>query len=456
MDCSLRGSSIHEIFQAKVLEWVSPNLKANSKCGVRNEPGEVDVKCPYSVMVGPRPNEPRGIGKNGGRRGASASRCRGNFQHKLSMRRPMGFLTNNLNGNFPEIRVHGAVTRTRSQNRHQDYEHRGWMGLLGHPLQFLFSQMDPESQLGDLSDARDHWGHWNPHLFPLTIPASAICPEGWSSHMWGPTISRDSYEHPCCTAPGVLFIRHYTWTAFTLKHYVRGFVFESGQCKALLPSEKLVFILKLGKYLPEPKQARRETDWAIGKRLEPDLNSTGLSSLYQALYTEMRYPAKLCPNCRLIRKKMLSWATKFGVVCYVAVASWNLPWQASFSLISIPGYLSDSPLQSYREKSFHPVESFQTPGESKGRPSSMESYFTLPTDASPLMWKWADGLQFQVPFWPQVSHVPKTESKTPYSIPPYTPSLLNGLPDFTSSLATLHTRNMPQNSNALKNAYPNE
>ena len=50
----------------------------------------------------------------------------------------MGFLTSNLNWIFPEIRVHGAVTRTRSQNRHQDYEHRGWMGLLGHPLQFLF------------------------------------------------------------------------------------------------------------------------------------------------------------------------------------------------------------------------------------------------------------------------------------------------------------------------------
>ena len=32
MDCSLPGSSVHEIFQAKVLEWVAI---AFSKCGVR-------------------------------------------------------------------------------------------------------------------------------------------------------------------------------------------------------------------------------------------------------------------------------------------------------------------------------------------------------------------------------------------------------------------------------------
>ena len=122
------------------------------------------------------------------------------------MRRPIGFLTSNLNGIFPEIRVHGVVTRTCSQNRHRIMSIRaGWD--IGPSLQFLFWQMDPEFQLGNLSDARDHWGRWNPRLFPSTMLVSAICPEGWSGHVWGPAISRDSYEHPCCTKlwpPGII------------------------------------------------------------------------------------------------------------------------------------------------------------------------------------------------------------------------------------------------------------
>ena len=283
---------------------------------------------------------------------------------------------------FPEIRVHRTVPRTHSQNRPQDYEHQGWMGLLGHPLQFLFWQMDAESQWGDLSDARDHWGHWNRRLFPATMPASTICPEGWSGLMWGPATSRDSYEHPCCSNPGVLFISHYTWTAFTLKQCVRGlswiWTMQSSSCP-----QKTGIYSKI-REVSSRTQAGWKRDW-LGNPEETGTRSEQYwSHLFIASKTDMRYPSKLCPNCRLIRTK-LSWATKFGVVCYVAVASWNLPGQASFSLISVPGYLSDSQLRSYGEKSFHPVESFQTPGGSKEWPSSRESYFTLPTSASPLV-----------------------------------------------------------------------
>lgn len=218
------------------------------------------------------------------------------------MRRPIGFLTSNLNGIFPEIRVHGVVTRTCSQNRHRIMSIRaGWD--IGPSLQFLFWQMDPEFQLGNLSDARDHWGRWNPRLFPSTMLVSAICPEGWSGHVWGPAISRDSYEHPCCTTPGVPFIWHYTWIAFTLKHYVRGF-FWIWMMQSPFCSQKTGIYSKVREVTSRTQEVQKR-DW-LGHQEETGTRSEqNWSQLFIPSETEMRYPVKLCPNCRLIRKKVV-------------------------------------------------------------------------------------------------------------------------------------------------------
>ena len=320
--------------------------------------------------------------KNGGRRGTSAFHCRGNFQHKLSMRKPIGFLTSNLNGIFSWDK--GA------QDCYQDTLSEQAPGLWASRLHGTVGPSLAVSLLTDGSWVPVRGSQWCPGSLGTLESASVsldhagftICPEGWSGHMWGPATSRDSYEHPCCSNPGVLFTWHYTRTAFTSKQYVRGlswiWTMQSSSCP-----QKTGIYSKI-REVSSRTQAGQKRDW-LGNQEETGTRSEQYWSHFFILSkTDMRYPLKLCPNCRLIRTK-LSWATKFGVVCYVAVASWNLPGQASFSLISIPGYLSDSQLRSYGEKSFHPVESFQTPGESKEWPSSRESYFTLPTSASPLV-----------------------------------------------------------------------
>lgn len=89
----------------------------------------------------------------------------GDFQYKSSpsTRRPTYFLTRNLNGIFPEIRVPCVVTSTHSPNRHQNQQRQGWKGLPGHPC----SSSLTDGRLGTREGwwpAWVHWAAWGPIL----------------------------------------------------------------------------------------------------------------------------------------------------------------------------------------------------------------------------------------------------------------------------------------------------